>query len=125
MLATFTVNSNLDNTISDAFTTLREAVLAANQFAGNDIIQFASNLNGGTINLNPNLGSLVVTNPVNIVGPSNKVTIQPQIAPTVPMYGLDFNFVSGSAQTLVVSDVVVSGFTSGIRVANIIHAVSA
>lgn len=43
MLATFTVNSPLDNTTGgDGFTTLREAIIAADLLNDADIIQFAS-----------------------------------------------------------------------------------
>lgn len=52
MLATFTVNSVLDNTTSgDGLTTLREAVNAANQLDDADEIVFHSSLNGGVITI--------------------------------------------------------------------------
>ena len=42
VLATITVDSLADNTTSDAFTTLREAITTANASADNDTIVFAS-----------------------------------------------------------------------------------
>ncbi len=64
VLATITVDSLADNTTSDAFTTLREAITTANASADNDTIVFASSLftgGPGTITLGSALPSIVTT----------------------------------------------------------------
>ncbi|MCE9630525.1 MAG: hypothetical protein K8S94_07390, partial [Planctomycetia bacterium] len=64
MLATITVDSLADNTTSDAFTTLREAITTANASADADTIVFASSLfagGAGTITLGSGLPTIAAT----------------------------------------------------------------
>ncbi len=82
MLATFTVTSLLDNTTpDDGFTTLREAVLAANLNGDADTIQFASNLTGdlnllSISDVGVGASALAVTSPITIQGNTNGITIR-------------------------------------------------
>ncbi len=68
MLATFTVNSELDNIAADGLTTLREAILVANQDSVPDTINFDASLNGKTILLDPLLGQMTITRDLTING---------------------------------------------------------
>jgi hypothetical protein len=141
MLATLTINvaSDFASEVDNGLLTLREAISAVNgtytptaqngdtvqidesedPLGQNDAIVFASNLDGATINLNPNFGMLVIANPVNILGPASKVTIRPSFVPTNEMYGLNYLFAAGDDSTLFVTNLNISGFTSGIRVSNL------
>jgi hypothetical protein len=101
------VNGNVDSGIPALISSpgidgisLREAILAANSGDGFDTIQFDSSLNGLTINLNPNNPSLLITDPVDIFGPANNITIRPQSTPTIEMYGLLYSFVTGTSASL-------------------------
>ena len=67
LLATFTVTSLADNTTTDAFVTLREAIASANAQPGADTITFASNMQGQTITLGGT--QLTITDSVTITGP--------------------------------------------------------
>lgn len=72
---TFTVNTTTDVSAADAFTTFREAVVAANAYPDCDTINFDAALNGQTITLTEDV-NINVTNNVNIVGPgSTQLTI--------------------------------------------------
>ncbi len=61
-----TLDDNLD--ASDGFLSLREAISLANDAPGGDTITFAADLLGGTIRLDPLLGSLSVTGDLAIDG---------------------------------------------------------
>ena len=68
-MALIIVNSALDNTIAnDGFTTLREAVIAANADGFADSITFDASLQGSTIALS---GQLIITSDVTIDGDTN------------------------------------------------------
>ena len=71
----FTVTTTDDHndgacTVSDC--SLREAINAANSISGLNVIIFANGLNG-TISLQPALGTLTVTDTVQIIGPGARV----------------------------------------------------
>jgi hypothetical protein len=71
MLATYTVDSLSDVTANDGFTTLREAVIAANASAGADTIDFSVT---GTITLAST--QIDITDDLTIAGPgSGSLTI--------------------------------------------------
>ncbi len=68
---TFVVDTLVDENDGDYSAgdqSLREALLLASQTAGVDVIQFHSNLAGGTIMLNPSLGTLEIDSDVDIQG---------------------------------------------------------
>ena len=74
MLTTITVNSVLDNIIGgDGLTTLREAIIAANQFPDADCITFALPAGQDTITLTE--GELDITGAVTIDAQGQNVTI--------------------------------------------------
>ncbi|NEO62839.1 MAG: hypothetical protein F6J98_21330, partial [Moorea sp. SIO4G2] len=68
-MAVFTVNTTADLMNSlDVVTTLREAIEAANNSPGEDTILFELEPGQQTITLDPTLGTLEITDSVNIVG---------------------------------------------------------
>ena len=72
LLATFVVDSLADNTANDEFTTLREAVIMANNTPGADRIAFAPSLAGGTIAItqtNAERRSMYILDDLTIEGP--------------------------------------------------------
>ena len=78
LLATnYLVNSLADTVAADGFVTLREAIQAANTDvqvheapagSGHDVIEFDSDLTGGTIAINAALGQLQITGNLNLLG---------------------------------------------------------
>jgi CSLREA domain-containing protein len=71
-LTVTTTDDHNDGTCSIADCTLREAINAANSISGLNIIVFANGLSG-TISLQAGLGTLVVTDTVQILGPGARV----------------------------------------------------
>src|SRR5208337_1094926 len=72
-LSTITVNTLLDETNPhDGHTSLREAIQRANSHPGADRIDFRAGLEG-TINLDPTLGELLITDNLTIDGPGASV----------------------------------------------------
>ena len=67
-MATFTVNSILDNTTADGFTTLREAIEAANATPEADSIVFDPTVFTGVQTITLTLGQLRVTEDLTITG---------------------------------------------------------
>lgn len=123
MLATFTVGEIAIDSLSTlgdpARHTLRSAINAANNEAenpGHDTILIPSQFAGQSIELT--LGSLNITSPLSIFGPTGKVTIKPKFATSNEEYGLNFNVGGSSSADFVVDDLIIDGFTSGVRVQN-------